>query len=161
VSWLTDGGSKQRCCCFKRRRERVFLFPSPLVFRFFFFLCFFYQRSSPYPLGFVLFLFLNFPPGFKLPLNLSFLSLFRSSLFGHFFFRFVLSVRSPSSPVFSFFLCVFSSVTPISVGIECGIYRAKGSGGRPYCRPIAVRGERRQPALPRRQRAWVCRARPC
>jgi hypothetical protein len=24
-----------------------------------------------------------------------------------------------------------------------------------------VRGERRQPALPRRQRAWVCRARPC
>jgi hypothetical protein len=53
-----------------------------------------------------------------------------------------------------FFLCVFSSVTPLSVGIECGIYRAKGSGGRPYCRPIAVRGERRQ-------RAWVCRARPC
>jgi hypothetical protein len=39
VSWLTAGGSKQRRCCFKRRRERFFLFPSPpfpfLFFRFF------------------------------------------------------------------------------------------------------------------------------
>jgi len=65
VSWLTDCGSKQRCCCFKRRRERVFFFPSPPIF-FIFFLCFVYQRS---PLSsrfcFVLFLFLNFPPGFK------------------------------------------------------------------------------------------------
>jgi len=34
-----------------------------------------------------------------------------------------------------------------SVGVECGIYRAKGSGGV----PIAVRGERRQPVLPRRR----------
>jgi hypothetical protein len=26
VSWLTDGSSKQRCCCFKRQRERFLLF---------------------------------------------------------------------------------------------------------------------------------------
>jgi len=29
VSWLTDGDSKQRRCCLKRRREGFFLFPSP------------------------------------------------------------------------------------------------------------------------------------
>ena len=38
VSWLTDGGSKRRCCCFKRWRVRLLLFPSPpyafLFFRF-------------------------------------------------------------------------------------------------------------------------------
>jgi len=39
MSWLTACGSKQRRCCFKRRRERFFLFPSPpfpfLFFHFF------------------------------------------------------------------------------------------------------------------------------
>jgi len=67
---------------FKRRRERdffLFLFPSPLVFFVFFFLCFVYPWLSLCPLYFV-FKTKTSLPGFKLPLTLSFLSLFHFSL---------------------------------------------------------------------------------
>jgi len=100
VSWLTDGGSKQRRCCFKRRRERVFLFPSPLVFLFFF-LCFVYQRS-PLSSRFCFVFVSKFPSRFQafpsFPL-FRFLSLSVRSLLS--------SVRSVFSCVFVFFLCVF------------------------------------------------------
>ena len=57
---------------------------SPLLYFFrSFFLCFVYQRLCLCPLGFVFFFLISLP-GFKLPLNLSFLSLFRYSLFDHF-----------------------------------------------------------------------------
>ena len=131
----------------------------------FFSLCFVYQRSSPCPLGFVLFLFLNFPPGFKLPLNLSFLSLFRSSLFSHFFFgsssRFVPLLLL----YFRFFSAFFLLFLLFSVGVECGIYRAKGSGGVPTAAlSLCVGSDANLPchgAGLGSQRAWVCRAYPC
>ena len=114
VSWLTDGGSKQRRCCFKRRRERVFLFHSPLVFSFFF-LCFVYQRS-PLSSRFCFVFVSNFPPGFKpfLP-SLYFgsslfrfvLSSLRFVLFSH-VFLFFSSAFFLFSPSFSFFFCVLA-----------------------------------------------------
>jgi len=125
VSWLTDGGSKQRRCCFKRRRERVFLFHSPLVFSFFF-LCFVYQRS-PLSSRFCFVFVSKFPSRFQafpsFPL-FRFLSLSVRSLLS--------SVRSVFSCVFVFFLCVFF-VLPLffffflRVGVA-SIYRAKGAG---------------------------------
>jgi len=160
VSWLTDGGSKQQCCCFQRRRERFFLFPSPL----FFVLSFSVSFTSGCLFVLVVLLFNKISlPGFKLPLNLSFplsikllsfrsLSLLSSVLSFLSFPLLFLCLSSLFFALFSFSLCVFLFCSPpLSVGIECSIYRAKGSGGRPYCRPIAVREERRQPALPRRQ----------
>jgi len=99
------GGSKQRRCCFKRRRERVFFFPFPLVF---FSFSVSFTSSPPCLLGFVLFLFLNFPPSFKpfLP----------SLYFGSSPFRFVLSslwfVRF--SPVFFPFSSTFFLFSPPS-----------------------------------------------
>jgi hypothetical protein len=64
---------------FKRRRERdFFLFPSPLVFLFFSFSVSFI-RGYPFVL-LVLFFKKTSLPGFKLPLTLSFLSLFPFSL---------------------------------------------------------------------------------
>jgi hypothetical protein len=97
VSWLTDGDSQQRCYCFKRRRERLLLLPSPL-FPFLFF------RSSVvslslYPLGLFFF---NFLPRFKL----SFLSLcFGSSLS-------ILSVLSLSVRFFLSSVCSLLSSVP-------------------------------------------------
>jgi len=124
VSWLMDGGSKQRRCCFKRRRERVFLFPSPLVFSFFF-LCFVYQQS-PLSSRFCFVFVSKFPSQFQ--------------AFPSFpLFRFLsLSVRSLLSSVCSVFSCVsfFSSAfflfSPsfsffLHVGVA-SIYRAKGAG---------------------------------
>jgi hypothetical protein len=121
--------------------EREIL-PLPLSSIFFrsFFLCFVYQWLSLCPLGFV-FKKISLPD-FKLPLNLSFLSLLHYSLFGHFPlrppslfliflprfklflpslyfgsspFRFVLSSLRfvLLSPVFLFFLCVFLLSSPL------------------------------------------------
>jgi len=81
--------------------------------------------------------------------SLSLLSSVRSFLSFPLLFLCLSSLFSCSVFVFSLRFPFF--VPPLSVGNECGIYKAKGSGGRPYCHPIAVRGERRQPALPRRR----------
>ena len=94
VSWLTDGDSQQRCYCFKRRRERLLLLPSPL-FPFLFF------RSSVvslslYPLG--LFFLISYP-----------VSSFPSSPYvsvPHFLF----SLSSPFRFVFSSLRFVLSSL---------------------------------------------------
>ena len=131
MSWLTDGSSKQRCCCFKRRRERFLLFPSPpfsfpslATFPFLFvpvyvcvfqlpFLFLFRYRPSPLSLTVPL-------PCFQLPRFLSFFS------FGPFPFRSFLSLLS----VPSFFL------SPSCVLALGGIYRVKGAGASllpPYC----------------------------
>jgi hypothetical protein len=74
VSWLTDGSSKQRCCCFKRQRERFLLF------------CLFLSQTHPcfklvfFPLSlspvYFPFLFLPFPFRFSV---FFFISLFFSS----------------------------------------------------------------------------------
>jgi len=106
VSWLTDGSSKQRCCYFKRRRERFLLFPSPLVFCFFSFSSFVVKWFLPLYSLFIFFS--NSLLCFKLPHILSFLSLF---CFLSFY-----SLR----PLFLF--------RPLFVLALGGIYRAKGAG---------------------------------
>ena len=123
--WNKSGGERSfewRCYCYKRRSERLLLFPSPL-FSFLFFcyvsLSFCYSLSVFH----LLFLFpfqyrpfhlaLTVPlPCFKLPHLLSFLSL-SAPLFSLFFF--------------SQFLLFLSSYA----GVDSSIYRAKGSGGVP------------------------------
>jgi len=105
VSWLTDSDSQQWCYCFKRRRDRLLLLPSPL----FPFLFFCFSVVSLYPLG----LFFNFLPHFKLFLPLPmfrFLSFYSLCPlpFGSFFssLRFVLSSLRfllPSNPHSPFF----------------------------------------------------------
>ena len=80
VSWLTDGGSKQRCCC-SSGREREISSSSPLLWFFrFFFLCFVYPWLSLCPLGFVLKKLPSPVSSFPLlfPLSLYFISLFGS-----------------------------------------------------------------------------------
>ena len=103
MSWLTNGGSKQQCCYFQRRRERFFLFLSPLFFVLSFSVSF--TSGCLFVLSALLFNKISLP-GFKLPLNLSFLSLLRYSPFGHFLssLRFV---------PFSLFLCYFSLPLPL------------------------------------------------
>jgi len=112
LSWLTDGDSQRLCNCFKRRRERFFLFLSPLVFFsffFLFFLCFVYQWLSPLSSRFVS---KNSLPGFKLPvffpssLYISF-PLFLFSLSSLPFGSFFLSLRFVLSSSFSSF-CVLA-----------------------------------------------------
>jgi len=132
VSWLMDGSSKQRCCCFKQRRERFLLFPSPLVFLFFL-SSFVFQWFIPLYSRFIFLL--NSLPYFKLPRNLSFLSLFRFLSFS------ILSV------LLLFWSLSFSFLFLLCAGVESHIYKAKGSGGV----LIAMRGERHQLALPRRR----------
>jgi len=106
---------------FKRQRERdFFLFPSPLVFSFFLSL---FRLPVVIPLSSRFCFKKTSLPGFKLPLTLSFISLFHFSLW--------LVLSSPL--FFSFFACW--RLGPI--------YRAKGAGGV----PIAVHGERPLPAL--------------
>jgi hypothetical protein len=79
VLWLTNGGSKQRCC-YSSGGEKEISSSSPLLWFFhFFFLCFVYPWLSFCPLGFVLKKKTSLP-GFKLPLTLSFFSLFHFSL---------------------------------------------------------------------------------
>jgi len=134
VSWLTDGSSKQRCCCFKRWRERLLLFPSPLVFRFS--LSSFVVKWFPSLYSLLFYLFLSQTlPCFKLvffPLSLS-LSLSLSLLFFSSRFLFV------SSPLLCWCWVVF-------IG--------KRERGRPYRRPIAAHGEQGFPTLPWRRVSW-------
>jgi len=137
VSWLTNGDSKQRHCCFKRRRERFFLFPS-LAFSSLFF-CFF----SGFP--FIL------PVCFQVPYPVSSFSFLSIWVYQWFSF----SVRSLSSVRFLFlsvsslfffllcfrFLSAFSFFCPLLslLSVPCflssslcwrwaSIYRAKGVG---------------------------------
>jgi len=105
VSWLTDGDSQQQCYCFKRRRERLLLFPSPpcsfLFFRFQWFpfilpVCFLsflprFKLFLPLSLGLLVVLF-----GSVLSLLFRFVFLFLCVLFFFSSLRFVLS-----SPLFS------------------------------------------------------------
>jgi len=157
VSWLTDGSSKQRCCCFKRRRERFLLFPSPpFSFPFFGYVSFSFCSclcvcfSTPVPLLVSVSslslishspspLSLTVPlPCFQLPRFLSFLSLCP------FPFRSFLSLLS----VPSFFL---------SLPRACWrwvVFIGQREWGRPYCRPIAAHGEQGFVALPRRRVGW-------
>jgi len=139
VSWLTNSSSKQRCCCFKRRRESFLLFPSPLVFRFSFFLFFHCQVVSPFVLP--VYFSLKFPPLFQaslysfLPLSISF-SLF-SILFILSFFRFhVLVLRA--------------------------VFIRQGGARAFLSPPITVHEEWRLPTLSRRRARWPmgvdCRA---
>jgi len=95
-----------------------------------------FQWFPFYPLGFVFKK--TSLPGFKLPLTLSFLSLFHFSLWLVLSsLRFVLF-----SPVFSFFFSTFflfvlptsfffSPLSPRVLALWWSIYRAKGSGGIP------------------------------
>ena len=143
---------------FKRRRERdLFLFPSPLVFSFFFFLCFVYPWLSLCPLGFVLKKLPSPVSSFPLlfPFSLYFISLFGS--FSHpppFFFLFrSLSFLFPSfsslRSLFSLFvLCYFSASSLLlfffsPVCWRWGVFiRQKGAGASllpPYSSAWGVR----------------------
>jgi len=154
VSWLTDGSSKQRCCCFKRRRERFLLFPSPpFSFPFFGYVSFSFCSclcvcfSTPVPLLVSVSslslishspspLSLTVPlPCFQLPRFLSFLSLCP------FPFRSFLSLLS----VPSFFLSLPRAFW------RWVVFIGQREWGRPYCRP---HGEQGFVALPRRQVGW-------
>jgi len=118
VSWLTHGSSKQQCCCFKRWKERLLLFPSPLVCRFSFFS--FIVKCFPFCTPCSPVYFFSNPPMFQtrllssLSLSLS-LSLSAAFLFFSSHFLFV---------PFLFFVLLLS-------GVESSIYRAKGSEGVP------------------------------
>ena len=106
VSWLTNSDSKSWCYCFKQRRERLLLFPSPP----FPFLSFCFSVVSLYPPG----LFLNFLPCFKLFLPLTifwFLSFYSLHPF-------------PFGSFFPFFGSFSSPVT----GVKSSIYWVKGAG---------------------------------
>jgi len=102
VSWLTDGDSQQLCYCFKRRRERLLLLPSPM-FPFLFFVF----QWFPFILSVCFF---NFLPRFKLFLPfpmfrfLSFYSLCPLP-FGSFF------------PLFSLFSLLFCSPSPLTLTV--------------------------------------------
>ena len=146
MSWLMDGSSKQRCCCFKQRRERFLLFPSPLVFLFFL-SSFVFQWFIPLYSRFIFLL--NSLPCFKLPRNLSFLSLFRflsflfslsSCSFGPFPFRF-----------FSSCVLVLRAIFIRQRGAGASLSLCVGSGANLPCHGAGLGN----------QWAWVCRARPC
>jgi len=131
VSWLTDGSFKQRCCCFKRRRERFLLFPSPLVF------CFFLSLLS-LSSGFSLctpYLFFSQIPSFVS----SFPIFFPSSLY-------FVSSLSILSILFSFFVPLLCWRWVVFIG--------QREWGCPYCRPIAAHREQGFIALPRRWVSW-------
>ena len=141
---------------FKRRRERdLFLFPSPLVFSFFFLSLF--RLPVVIPLSSRFCFKKTSLPGFKLPLTLSFLSLFHFSLwlvlspppfsffFGPFPFCSLLSLLSvpcflSSSFVISLPPPSFSFSSLLCAGVGGYLY-GKRERGRPYCHPIAAPGE--------------------
>jgi len=162
------------CCCFQRRRERFFLFPSPL----FFFLSFSISFTSGCLFVLLVLLFNKISlPGFKLPLNLSFLSLLRYSLFGHFLsslqfvpFSLFLCYFSASPhffpTLFSFSLCVFLFLFPhYLLAMSVVFIRQRGAGGVPTAAlSLCVGSDANLPchgAGLGNQRAWVCRAGPC
>ena len=137
MSWLTDGNSKQRCCYFKRRRERFMLFPSPL-FSFSFFgyvsfsfcscLCvFFFQLPFLF-----LFRYRLSPLALTVPLLYLSQSLSPISSFPVFFF-FILSV--PFLFILFFFFSLFPLFSPSSPrACWCQVvFIGQRERGRPYC----------------------------
>jgi len=149
VLWLTDGSSKQRCYCFKRRRERFLLFPSP-------------PFSFPFS-GYVSFSFCSclcvcFSTPVPLLVSVSSLSLISHSpslLFPASPFSFFVFFRSLSFSFFSF--SSLRSLFFFSLPRACWrwvVFIGQKERGCPYCRPIVVHGEQGFVALPWRRVGW-------
>jgi len=115
VSWLTDDSSKQRYCCFKRWRERLLLFPSPLLFHFSF--SSFIVKWFPYLYSLLSPVYFSLKPS-PVSNSSSFLSLSLS-----------LSLSLCFPFLFLSFLLFFSP-PPLLLALS-GIYKAKGSGDVP------------------------------
>ena len=96
-----------------------------------------FTSGCPFVLSVLFFFFLISLPGFKLPLNLSFLSLFRYSLFGHF-------------PLCPPLLLALSVVFIGQRGAEASLSLCVGSDANLPCHGAELGS----------QRAWVCRALP-
>jgi len=142
LRWRCCGGGRWRCRCYKRRSERLLLFPSPSFS--FLFCCYVYLSFCS---SLSVFFYSQTLPCFKLVfLSLS-LSLYR-----------LLSFSFPL--VFFFVLCLFFVMCWRWV-----VYIGQRERGHPYCRPIAAHGEQGFTALSRRRLRWptgsVCWARLC